>query len=61
MRGHGVVVMDYEDDAEARMVEDDCKGGYFVGVALRPKVTITLVSDPDIAMALHKDGAYDQE
>lgn len=53
--GAGIVVTAYEDDAEARMVEGDCKGGHFVGVLLRPKVTITLASDPGTATALHKD------
>ena len=44
--GAGVMVIAYEDHAEARMVEDDSKGGHFVSVVLRPEVTITSASDP---------------
>ena len=52
---HGVVVTDYRDHAHGVMALDSTGGGQFKSVTLRPQVTITADSDPDVAVALHAD------
>ncbi len=49
----GVTVLDYEDDAEGQMVEEDGGAGQFSSVLLRPRVTIAAGSDRAVAEALH--------
>ncbi len=49
----GVVVMEYEDRALGVMVEEDDGAGQFASVVLRPRVTISPESDPDLAERLH--------
>jgi len=51
----GVNVVAYVDRAEGVMTEDTKRGGYFIGVTLKPEVTITADSDPAKAAALHHD------
>lgn len=49
----GVVVTSYEDDAEGVLAEAAGGGGQFERVTLRPRITITPASDPDVARRLH--------
>jgi organic hydroperoxide reductase OsmC/OhrA len=49
----GVVVTDYVDAAEGRMVERPDGSGRFTGVTLRPRVTIAPGSDASLARSLH--------
>ncbi|HEY0436112.1 MAG TPA: OsmC family protein [Phenylobacterium sp.] len=51
----GVVVTDYVDRAEGTMVGGIERGGRFTSVTLRPEVTITPGSDPDVARRLHAE------
>ncbi len=51
----GVVVVNYVDQAEGVMVEDNARGGYFTRVTLRKSVTIARGSDVDKAKTLHHD------
>lgn len=52
----GVVVTDYVDEAEGRMVFDrGGSGGHFTEVILHPRVTVTATSDTAAAAALHSD------
>lgn len=51
----GVIVTAYVDQAEGIMVEDKARGGFFTGITLRPRVTISQASDPVKAAALHRD------
>ncbi len=48
-----VTVTAYEDAPTGTMVEDAVKGGWFTGVTLRPRVTISRASDPARARELH--------
>ena len=49
----GVVVTAYEDAPVGTMVEDAVRGGYFTGIVLHPRVTISPSSDPVKAAAAH--------
>jgi len=49
---HGVVVVDYADDATGTMQQTDDGGGHFTSVTLRPRVTIS-AGDPELARELH--------
>jgi len=49
----GVVVVGYEDDATATLVEDGKGGGAFSEVTLRPRVTVAEASMTDAAAAAH--------
>lgn len=49
-----IVVTQYEDDAEGIM-EESARGGRFVRVVLRPRVTVTPPGDAPRARALHRD------
>jgi organic hydroperoxide reductase OsmC/OhrA len=54
----GVVVTDYADHAEGTMTLTDDGGGHFVGVILRPAVTIREGCDPELAQRLHARAHY---
>lgn len=49
----GVVVTAYQDRAHGVMAQDSSGGGQFESVTLRPRVTITADSDPDVARQVH--------
>ena len=49
----GVVVIAYDDAPVGTMVEDAVRGGYFTGIVLHPRVTISAASDPAKAAAAH--------
>jgi len=49
----GVVVVGYEDEASATLLEDGKGGGAFTGVTLRPRVTVAEASMTDAAAAAH--------
>lgn len=49
----GVVVTAYEDRAHGVMAQDASGGGRFESVTLRPRVTITADSAPDVAREVH--------
>ncbi|MBO3759576.1 OsmC family protein [Ciceribacter sp. L1K23] len=51
----GVVVMEYEDNAEGVMEMDEEGSGRFTDVVLKPRVTIKAGTYPDIARELHED------
>lgn len=53
----GIIVLAYEDAAEATMVEEATGAGQFTDVVLRPVVTITGKSDPARAHALHHEAS----
>ena len=50
----GIVVTDYDDDAEGVMVLDETGGGCFERVTLRPRVVLAPESDTETAAALHE-------
>ena len=51
---NGIVVVNYDDDAEGTMIEDAAIGGKFERVVLRPRVTISM-GDKKKAEALHHE------
>lgn len=51
----GIVVTEYRDAAEGRMTFGDDGAGQFVGVVLRPQVTLADPGDRARADALHED------
>lgn len=51
--GAGVVVTAYTDAPSGTMRTEADGSGRFVGVLLRPRVTISAESDPDVARSLH--------
>ncbi len=53
-----VVVLEYEDEPAGVMHEDADGGGHFVNVDLRPRVTISGGSDPNLATALHEEAHH---
>jgi organic hydroperoxide reductase OsmC/OhrA len=48
-----VIVIDYADEADARMREEADGSGTFVEAVLRPRVTLAAGSDVERAIALH--------
>jgi organic hydroperoxide reductase OsmC/OhrA len=53
--GSGIVVLAYEDTAEAEMLEESPGGaGQFIRAMLRPRVTLAPGSDREKALALHE-------
>lgn len=54
----GVVVTDYQDAAHGTMVTQGT-GGAFERVVLRPRVTISADSDPEVALEAHDQAAKD--
>ena len=52
---NGVVVVDYRDYAEGRMLETSDGGGHFTEVVLRPVVTVSEAGMTEKAMALHHE------
>jgi len=57
--GNGVVVTNYVDRAEGRMVEDASGAGRFTAVVLRPEITLAPGSDRAVADAQHH-GAHEK-
>lgn len=53
--GAGVTVLAYEDAASGEMVEEPGGAGQFTSVTLRPRVTISAVSNRASAEALHRE------
>jgi organic hydroperoxide reductase OsmC/OhrA len=53
----GIVVTGYVDDAVGEMRENPDGSGEFVGVTLRPQVTVAACSDLDKALHLHHEAA----
>jgi len=51
----GVVVVAYEDDAQATLLEDGKGGGAFTEVVLRPRVTVADASMLDAARSGHTE------
>lgn len=52
---HGIVVMAYEDDAEATMDTGSAEApGHFVSATLKPRVTVAAGADKALALALHE-------
>lgn len=49
----GLVIVDYQDDAEGKMIETKDGGGRFTQVTLRPAVTFAGGVDTELARALH--------
>ena len=54
---HGVVVVDYVDDATGTMQQTPDGGGHFTQVTLRPQVTITDPTMVELARSLHAEAA----
>ena len=50
----GVVVTDYQDQAEGTMAETDDGGGHFTQVTLRPAVRVAAGADKESASRLHE-------
>jgi organic hydroperoxide reductase OsmC/OhrA len=53
----GVVVTEYVDDAVGTLQERG-NDGRFTEAVLRPRVTITADSDPDVAKRVHEDAHH---
>lgn len=49
----GVVVVEYTDEAEGKLVETDDGNGRFAEATINPRVTITGESDAEMAKELH--------
>lgn len=49
----GIVVVEYQDDANGTMTETEDRGGYFTEVTLRPAVKVSAGADPELARNLH--------
>lgn len=54
---HGVVVVDYTDDATGTMVQTPDGGGHFTEAVLRPRVTVADPAQIDLAESLHAEAA----
>lgn len=52
---NGIVVTDYEDDAQGTMAQVG-EGGHFTSVTLRPVVTIS-AGDPEVARTIHAEAS----
>lgn len=48
-----IVVIDYRDSPRGTMIETEDGGGHFSEVILKPRVTVTADSNPDLAEDLH--------
>ena len=55
---NGIVVLEYRDDAEGTMQEEDDGAGAFVRVVLKPRVTIAKGGDRVKALALHEQAHH---
>ena len=55
---NGIVVLEYRDDAEGTMQEEDDGGGVFVQVVLKPRVTVAKGADRGKALALHEEAHH---
>ena len=54
---HGVVVVDYTDDATGTMVQTKDGGGHFTEATLRPRVTVADPGQIALAQSLHAEAA----
>ena len=54
---HGVVVVDYSDEATGTMVQTPDGGGHFTEATLRPRVTVADPAQVDLAQTLHAEAA----
>ncbi len=54
---HGVVVVDYTDEATGTMVQTPDGGGHFTEATLRPRVTVADPGQLDLAESLHAEAA----
>ena len=54
---HGVIVVDYSDDAIGTMAQTADGGGHFTAATLRPRVTIADPDQAELAQALHAEAA----
>lgn len=52
---NGVVVVEYTDDAEGEMQENEDGSGQFLSVTLHPQVVVADTTMIDQAIALHAD------
>jgi len=52
---NNVVVVDYTDNAEGEMAENDDGSGEFIKVILRPRVTVAEAAMADKAQSLHRE------
>lgn len=52
---NNVVVVDYTDNADAEMAENNDGSGQFIKVVLRPKVTVSEAAMADKAQSLHSE------
>jgi organic hydroperoxide reductase OsmC/OhrA len=50
----GIVVVEYQDNAQGQMVETEDGGGYFAEVTLMPTVKVATGADPDLARRIHE-------
>jgi organic hydroperoxide reductase OsmC/OhrA len=50
----GIVVTDYNDDAQGVMVQTEDGGGHFTQVTLRPTVKVVSGVDRELALGLHE-------
>jgi organic hydroperoxide reductase OsmC/OhrA len=55
---NGIVVLDYRDEADGTMQEEEDGGGAFVHVVLKPRVTIASGGDRAKALALHEEAHH---
>ncbi len=54
---NGITVVDYVDSAVGTMQQTPDGGGHFTSVTLRPRVTISDLSQTDLAWRLHAEAA----
>ncbi|MGH7105310.1 MAG: OsmC family protein [Acetobacteraceae bacterium] len=55
---NGIVVLEYRDDADGTMQEEDGGAGAFIRVVLKPRVTIAKGGDRGKALALHEEAHH---
>ncbi len=55
---NGIVVVDYRDEPDGTMQEEDDGGGVFVRVVLKPRVTVAKGADRGKALALHEEAHH---
>lgn len=54
---HGVIVVEYSDDAIGTMAQTSAGGGHFTAATLRPRVTIADPDQAELAQAIHAEAA----
>ncbi|HEX8755082.1 MAG TPA: OsmC family protein [Steroidobacteraceae bacterium] len=55
---NGIIVLEYRDEADGTMQEEDGGAGAFVRVVLKPRVTIAKGGDQGKALALHEEAHH---